>query len=139
MASENIQIPQEGQLSDLAAWIAGDLGSAYARLYISNTPFLPTRVCTDYTEASFTGYAPANPLAFGTPFVNGAQVGETDSGALNWNYTAGAGTADVFGIYVTDAAKTKLLAVIPFLSPVTLSPSNNTLTRVIQLTCISQV
>jgi len=58
---------------------------------------------------------------------------------LNWNYTAGAGTADVFGIYVTDAAKTKLLAVIPFLSPVTLSPSNNTLTRVIQLTCISQV
>jgi len=139
MTVQNIYVPQQGALSDLAGWIAGDLGIAYARLYVSNTPYIPTRVCADYTEAAFAGYAPAFPLAWGIPFTNGLGKAEADSAALVWSYTGPIGTHTAYGIYLTNAAKNKLLMVVPFLSLFMFSPTVTTLTYVVQVTEVSEL
>jgi len=139
LSTDNVYVPQQGALNDLENWIAGDLGSCRVRLYISNTPFLPTRVVADYTEASFTGYAPIVGPAWGAPFVNGGGQAETDTPTLTWHYTAGSGTATVFGVFVTDSSGAKLLLVVPFQNPEVLSPAINSLNRVLQVTCISQL
>jgi hypothetical protein len=139
MTSDNVYVPEQGALSDLRGWIAGELGAALVRLYVSNTPYLPTRVPADYTEASFTGYAPQGPLAWPAPFTNGAGKAESDSPVVTFNYTAGAGTAIVFGIFVTDPSSTVLLLVVPFQSPITLDPANPVLQRVLQVTEVSEL
>jgi hypothetical protein len=139
MTTNNIYIPHQGALSDIAGWIAGDLGPAVARLYSVNVPYLPTRVCGNYTEAAFPGYAPASPLAWGVPFINGGGKAESDSAVLTWTDTALAGTYQVFGIYVTNVPLTKLLMVIPFLGPFVFSPSNNVLSYMLQATEVSEL
>ena len=132
-------IPKQGTLSDLAGWIAGDLGAAVARLYSSNTVYTPDRVPSDYTEASFIGYSPISPLAWLTPFINSAGKAETDSQVLVWTFAGSSGTATAFGLYLTDPSQTKLLAVVPFITPVTLTPTDTTLSYVCQLTEVSEL
>jgi hypothetical protein len=139
VTTQNLYVPQEGQLSDLTDWLAGDLGSAYARLYTNNPVYLPTNDCGDYVEAAFAGYVPANPLGWGSPFINASEEAEVDSGALTWTYSVGSGSQYVFGIYVTDAAKSKLLLVIPFLTPFQFTPAQDSLSYVIQATAASQL
>jgi hypothetical protein len=137
--TDNVYVPKQGALSDLDSWIAGDLGASIVRLYASNTPYTPDRVCGDYTEASFVGYAPVGPLSWPPSFTNGSGKAETDSPAISFTFTGGSGTAIVYGIFVTDPSQTKLLLVIPFASPVTLSPSNTSLERVLQVTEVSEL
>lgn len=139
MTTDNIFIPKQGRLSDLRSWIAGELGAALVRIYVNNVVYTADRVPSDYVEASFSGYAPAGPLAWGAPFINGADKAETDSPAVNFTYTAGSGTATTFGIYITDPSQTVLLAVIPFVSPFVFSPAQANLSKVIQLTATSEL
>ena len=139
MTTSNLYLPNQGALSDLAGWIAGDLGSALVRLYENSVPYLPTNTCGDYTQCSFVGYAPVGPVVWGAPYINGTGQAETDSPPLMWSFTAGSGTALVNGIYVTDTGLTQLLLVIPFITPITLDPANPNLNQVIQLTEISQI
>jgi hypothetical protein len=139
MTTPNIYVPNEGAISDMAGWLAGDLGPAYARLYVSNTPFLRTRVCADYTEASFPGYVPVNPMGWGVPFINGAGKAEVDSAALVWTLSSLIGSYFAYGIYVTDVAKTKLLMVLPFLSPYEFTPAFNSLAYIVQATEVSEL
>lgn len=139
VSADSLFLPNQGGISDLSNWIAGDLGSAFARLYTNNLVYLPTRVPADFTEAAFAGYSPQGALAWSPPFLNGMGKIETDSRVITFNFTAGSGTQPVFGLYVTDLLKTKLLLVMPFLMPFIFSPANNSLTRVIQLTQMSQL
>jgi hypothetical protein len=139
MASDNVFVPDQGALSDLADWIAGDLGSGVARLYVSNTPYSKTRVCGDYTEASWAGYVPATPLAWGVPFINTDGKAETDSASFTYHYTVGSGSAFAFGIYVTDPGQTKLLIVVPFINPVKFTPAQPDFPSILQVTAISQL
>jgi hypothetical protein len=139
MSSDVVRYPQVGTKSELAGWIAGDLGSCKVKLYSSNTPYLPTRVVGDYTEATFVGYAQISSPAWGTPFTNGAGQAETDSPVLNWTFTGSSGTAQVFGIYITDSAETKLLVVVPFLNPVTLTPTDTVLSRTVAIQAIDSL
>lgn len=139
MTIQNVFVPQQGQLSNLAGWIAGDLGTALARLYASNTPYLPTRTPADYTEASFPGYAPASPLSWGAPFTNGDGKAESDSATLVWTFSGPTGTYPVFGIYLTDPGATKLIQVIPFLQPFTFTPTETQLSYQLQATGISEL
>lgn len=137
MSTDNVRIPDQGAESDLASWVAGDLGSAVARLYVSNVTYNKTRVPADYTEASWPGYAPI-PLVFGAVFINANGEAEIDSQALAWTFGGVSGTYDNFGIYVTDSGMSKLLAVVPFLSPQTVSPSQTSVTGVLQITAVSK-
>lgn len=139
MTTDNVYMPKQGAKSDLDAWISGDLGIAYARLYVNSVAYTPDRICADFTEASFAGYAPINGIAWVPAFINGSGKAETDSPPLTYLFTAGVGTAFVYGMYVTDAALSKLLLVIPFLAGVTLSPGSNTLTRTLQVTDTSEL
>ncbi|SRR5260370_400675 len=139
MASENVFIPKQGRLSDLRSWIAGELGAALVRAYVNNIVYTADRVPADYTEASFAGYAPVGPLAWPAPAINGSGKAESDSPVCSFTFTAGVGTATVFGLYVTDPASTVLLMVIPFISPVVLTPVSPTLARVIQATMTSEM
>lgn len=139
MTTQNLYVPQQGQLSDLAGWIAGDLGGARARLYVSNTPYLSTRVITDYTEASFPGYAPAGPFAWSAPFINGTNQAETDASPATWALSASSGVYVVFGILVVDSPGTKLLSVVPFVNPFNFTPTTPSLTYVLQMTETSKL
>lgn len=139
MTTDVVRYPQEGSLSELAGWIAGDLGTCKVKLYSSNTPYVATRVVGDYTEAAFVGYSQISSPAWGTPFVNGSGQAETDSPVLNWSYTGSSGTAQVFGIYLTDSSEAKLLAVVPFVSPVTLTPTDTLLSRTVAIQVIDSL
>lgn len=139
MSIDSVMIPKEGSLNDLDAWVAGDLGSGYLRLYDNNHVYSADDTVSDYNEATFTGYAPITPPAFGPAFINGGGKAESDSAAATWTYTAGVGTATIFGLFITDAAGTTLLAVVPFQAPVVLSPGSPTLTRVVQMTAVSEL
>jgi hypothetical protein len=132
-------VPHEGELQACADQIAGALGASVARLYDNNHVFNPADTCADYNEASFVGYSPVTPIAWGSPFLNVDGKAETDSPTLTFAFTAGLGTAVVFGLYLTDPGQTKLLRVIPFLFPVTLSPAAPTLALVLQLTDASEL
>jgi hypothetical protein len=131
--TDNVYIPQQGLLSELADWIAGDLGAAYARLYTSFVVPAPGRVCADFTEASWAGYAALGSIAWVPPFVNLSGSAETDSPVLTWSYSVGSGSVLAYGWYLTNLSLTKLLAFAPFLTPVELSPGSPTLSRSIQI------
>jgi hypothetical protein len=139
MATENIYIPKEGALAALAAWIAATLGPVAARLYANDVAYNPDRTLADYTEASFSGYSAVDPITWGTPFTNGDGKAEVDSAACSWTFTGGSGTAIVYGILLTDSANTVLMAVIPFVPAITLSPGSPTVARTIQLTDVSEL
>lgn len=139
MSVDNVFIPKQGTLSDIAGWIAGDLGSALVRLYDNAHVFSPNDTPASYSEVSFAGYAPAGPVAWTAPVINGSGKAETDSPPLTWTFTAGVGTALVRGIFVTDVAKTKLLLVVPFNQVVTLTPAQPVLSRTLQVTEVSEL
>lgn len=133
MSVDNIFVPKQGLLSDLAGWLAGDLATARVRLYINNIVYNANRVPADYTEASFVGYAAIGPVAWGAPFINVSDKAESDSPILTWTFTAAIGTHVAFGLYITDPGVTKLLMVSPFIMPFTFSPATPVLQRVVQV------
>lgn len=139
MSVDSLFLPNQGALSDLASWIAGDLGPAVARLYTNNIVYLPTRVPADFTEAAFAGYVPQASLAWTPPYLNMSSKAETDSRPITFVYSSGSGTVATFGLIVTDVGKTKLLLAMPFQTPFIFSPTQNSLTRVIQVTEMSQL
>lgn len=139
MTTQNVYIPQQGDLSDLAGWLAGDLGTAYARLYDTSHVFSPADTPASYHEASFVGYSPVTAMGWGVPFINMAGKAEVDSSALVWAFTGGLGTAPVYGIFVTDPSNTKLLLVAPFLAPIILTPTQPNLSQVLQVTAVSEL
>lgn len=139
MTTDNVYVPQQGSLSDLAGWIAGDLGAALVRLYDSFVLYSPTLTPAAFHEASFTGYAPLGPIAWTPPFVNGGGKAETDSPVLTWTRAIMVGTASIYGVYVTNPAKTKLLLVSPFLTPQDLTSAEPSLSRLLQVTEVSEL
>lgn len=136
---DNVYIPDEGERSALDTWLASADGPALAHLYVNNPVYQPDRVLGDYTEASFVGYSAVGPIAWPASFTNPDSKAESDSPNLTWTFTGGSGSALVYGIYLTDQAVTKLLAVVPFLFPVVLTPGSPTLTRSIQMTDVSEL
>lgn len=139
MATDSVFYPEEATLSALDTWLASPDGPVIARLYSNNLPYLPTRVLGDYVEAAFMGYAPVGPITWPAATINGQGKAQADSPALDFHFTGGSGTATVFGMYFTDDPPSKLKAVVPFLAPVVLSPSNQDLAKVARLTEVSEL
>lgn len=139
MSIDSIFIPEEGARARLAAWLASADGPALAHLYDNNPAYNPQRTLADYQEASFAGYAEVGPVGWGGVSTNPQGKAEGSSPPCLWTFTAGAGTAVVYGIYLTDDPPTTLLAVIPFLEPVILTPGSPNLVKSLRLTDVSEL
>lgn len=139
MAAPPLYIPQLGSRSALNAWLAAADGPNRAELYVSNTPYTRLRVLTDYTLASFPGYAPVSPVVWGVTFINGASKAEADSPALHFHYSGLVGTVVVFGLLLSDVGGLNLRAVLPFISPIILTPVSPDLDLIVQLTATSEL
>lgn len=139
MANDIVRIPHQGDISDLSGWIAGELGGARARLFDTPHVFNPGDTPASYHEASFVGYAPQGPVVWNPPFINVGGKAESDSQVLTWTFSAGVGTATVYGWFLTDATGLKLLAACSFVSPVVLQPASPSLSRIIQMTAVGEL
>lgn len=139
MAVTPLFFPQAGSRAALNEILAAADGPNRAELYVSNTPYLPTRILTDYTLASFVGYAPVSPILWGVTFINGGGKAEADSPVCHWHFAGLVGTAVVYGILLTDVAGLNLRVVIPFLTAVILTPVSPDLDEIIQLTVTSEL
>jgi len=136
---DNVYFPQEGAKAALDAFLASSDGPAYARLYDNAVPFDPTNTLADYNEASFSGYAAVGPITWPAASINGEGKAQADSPALDFTFTAGAGTATVQGLYFTDATNTILIAVVPLVGAVILTPAQPTLSRVVAMTDVGEL
>ena len=133
-------IPDQGAVDDLAGHIALRLGTSIARLW--DVFRVPHRADTpaSFHEASFPGYVPQAALGWTPPAINGAGKAETDSRILTWTFTAGVGTARVYGVFVTDVSGLRLEAVYQFVGgQVVLTPVNPNLTLALQYTGVSEL
>jgi len=134
---EGAVITDAGAIADLDAFrvLLND-----GRVALWDNNFNPTKasVLADFNEASFVGYASISPAGFAAAFLNGDGKAETDSAVLLWTFTAGSGTAVVYGWMVIDQADAEVLAFQKFLSPVVLTPGSPNLSRVIQIGAVSE-
>jgi hypothetical protein len=118
----------------LGEWLLVPSGPAIAHLYDNAIVFDRTQVLADYNESSFVGYAAVGPITWPAPSINLEGKAESDSGALTWTFTAGAGTAVVRGMYFTDDPPTRLLLVVPFDEAVILTPAVPQLVQAVKVT-----
>lgn len=103
-----------------SAWLAALLAAntpLECRLYDNNVTPGNSTVIGDFNEASFAGYALQN-LSFGTITINGSN--KAQSVATELTFTLSAGTATIYGIFVTDSGGT-LIFCAKFASAVSLS------------------
>jgi len=136
---DNVYFPQEGAKAALDAFLASTDGPVYARLYDNAVSFDPTRTLADYNEASFTGYNPVGPITWPAASINGEGKAQADSPALDFTFTGGAGTATVQGLYFTDDANTVLIAVVPLVGAMVLTPAQPTLSRIVAMTDVGEL
>jgi hypothetical protein len=78
------------------------------RLYTNNVTPTTSTVIGDFTEATFTGYSSVagSTVTWSTPALSG-HIAQTNGTNIIFNNTSGAGVT-VYGVYVTNAAGTKL-------------------------------
>lgn len=133
-----LRMPTSGGMSDLTAWLSGDLGPSAVRLYSNPVLYDKSNTLAMYTESAFPGYAPVIGAGWSAPFVNASGDAESDTPQLFFQYAGTSGTATVHGLYVTDSANTKLLLVAEFVAPIVLSVDNPVIDPVLQLTDLSQ-
>jgi len=133
----NVVIPNAGVVDELDAWRT-NLNSGQVRLFDSFHSPAHTDTPGDYNESSFAGYAALSP-AFAAAYLNAFGQAQTDAAVLTWTYTAGSGSALVYGWILVDASGTKLLAVCLFPVPVTLTPGSPDISRSISITDQSQL
>lgn len=77
------------------------LNTCDCRLWTNN--FTPTSASSTgaFTECTDGGYAAQTPV-FGAPFLNGANIGETDAPNLTYVFSHSGGDFSVHGAYLTD-------------------------------------
>lgn len=95
-----LKVPDVGELVLLAA-LQTPFNTYVLHLYVNNYTPDDSSVAGNFTEASFPGYASITLNTWGTPFTNGSNKGEIDETDRVFTRTAGAGSQDVYGYYIT--------------------------------------
>lgn len=72
-------------------------------LFVNNFTPEPANVLSDFTPASFDGYAPFTFGLWGETFLNSEGNAESDYPSLSWLVGPGGGVDTVYGYYVFDA------------------------------------
>lgn len=93
------------------------------RLYQNNRTPAETDVASDYTEATFPGYAAQALNDFGTPFLNGANKAQMQSGLHTFTSTGSSPSNTIYGYYVTDSGGNLVGAELRAAGPVTINAS----------------
>lgn len=117
----------------------GAILAAYAngwriRLFDNNHTPADGDVIGDYTEATFLGYAALAPTW--TPGVDGAGNAMLTSDPLAYSFTAGGGSATIYGYFITDPAQVpeELVGAERFGTSVVFSPTIPNLSLVVVVT-----
>jgi hypothetical protein len=122
------------QLLTLAGDLQADLALSNMHLYTAVVnPVGPRSVLADFTEAAFTGYAPAVLTAWGAPFLDPSGDGVTASPVGVFPGPSAGSGATILGAYVTDTANAVLNAAVVFDTPIPLSGPHDSLSVMIQL------
>ena len=110
--------------------------TAKVRLFTNNHTPTDSDTVANYTEATFSGYAAVTIGAFPASAV-AAHVASSSPPTITFTLTAG--TQNIYGVYITDAAGTNLLgAVLDPNAPVTLNTTTNTYQVTLTLSLQSQ-
>jgi hypothetical protein len=72
------------------------------RLYQNDYTPIPVDEASSYVEADFTGYEPQHLDDLSPAYLNGWDVGESDTGPHIWLVTLDDIPNDIYGYYVTD-------------------------------------
>lgn len=72
------------------------------RLFTNDHTPADNDVAEDYTEATFTGYAPVNPLNWSDAVINDGGYAESVEQVRGWIVTAPSAGQQVYGYYLTD-------------------------------------
>jgi hypothetical protein len=127
-----LRFPNNGVQSCFDAWLLNGLNIAAIRLYANNPVYTPAIAPSAYVEAAFPGYIPILTPPWNGPYLNDEGVFQIDSGPCLWQFRSNASSATVEGIYVTDLVKSQLFMVVPFLAPVTLTPTERNLIQTVK-------
>lgn len=96
----------------------------YCRLFTNNYTPLESSVVSDFTQATFTGYAAIQLTSWSTPAYSSGKA-RTSNAVITFTNTGGS-SATIYGYYVTDSGNTNLFfAERDPLGPITLNPGDS--------------
>jgi hypothetical protein len=123
-------VPTAAELDTLTDMIASIMsGSFWMRLYASSVTINTgtTLASLNAVEATFTGYSAQQLTTWSTPAIDGSSAAATLTTQGQFTPTAGGGSGNVYGYYISNAAKTKFYGAEQFSgAPITI-PQNITL------------
>lgn len=102
-------VPDEGEvrLLDMLTNAVG-MSSVRLRLFKNNLTPAQGTVYSDFTEATFSGYASATP-AFGAAATVSHKGTITDAASRSFTHNGGATSNTIYGYYVVDTGTSKVL------------------------------
>lgn len=104
------------------------------RLFKNDVTPTAGSVGADFTEADFTGYAAADPLEKGAPFIGSDGQWKTQFQRLQWDHDGGPNANTVYGWYVMSTGGTpQLLAAERFAEPKPMSAQPDAISLVIEI------
>jgi hypothetical protein len=120
-------VPQAAELNTLTDMIADILSAeVYMRLLSSNVTINSTTTLAALLagEASFTGYAKVQLTTWGSPVIDGSGAASSTCTQGQFTPTAGGGSGNLYGYFLTDSAGTKMWGVEAFSgAPITVPQS----------------
>lgn len=123
-------VPTAAELDTLTDMIASILsGSFYMRLYTSSITINSgtTLSSLNAVEATFTGYSAVQLTTWSTPALDGSNAAASLTTQGQFTPTAGGGSGNLYGYYITNSARTKFYGAEQFSgAPITV-PQNITL------------
>lgn len=131
-------VPKSAEIDTEANMIANLLSGSYMGLidtYFAVNADTTLANCTA-NEASFTGYARDHLDTWSTPAIDGDNAAATTSTG-NFTPTAGGGSGNIYGYFLTDSAGTKFYGVETFTVPLS-APQSVTLAMELTYTVLSR-
>lgn len=118
-------VPNQSKNDFLQAVISGTAMNGWKlRLFANNATISATTVLADLTEATFTGYAAVTTATWPAPALDGSNRGSSLNTQGQFTPTAGGGSGNIYGWYLTNSGGTVLYAVEKFASsPITVAQS----------------
>lgn len=125
-----------GENKLLAKLLASETFTAH--LFVNNHTPAPGDALTDYTEASFSGYAAQILTGWSTVATNSAGKAEASAAQVTFTMSMTMGTATVEGWYVTDQDGTLIGADLFAGAPLSLSQAGDNVKLTVTLTLTSE-
>lgn len=136
----NLVIPETGEaafLTEIRTALAALITATHlkVRLFSNNYTPIATTVVSDFTEATFTGYAAQNVPALSTVFTNAAGQAEIDANATNFFQATDAVSPNtIYGYWIADETSTPILMWCEkFDTPIDMTTAGKTLILLLRL------